>query len=343
MREHGAISGCLVVCFGSLELIMNREEFLAQRRKGIGGSDISALLGLNPWKSSFELYLDKTGRLEETLTPEQEERMKWGTILEDVIAKDYAEQNGVRIQRINQQMSHPEHDCIVANIDRVVLDDGTRARFNGERVLGANKVLEVKTANAFALNSEDWGDEGSEIVPTNYWLQVMWYMGITQLPVADIAVLFGGQRQKVFAVEYDKEVFNDLVAQAVEWWQKHIVADMPPEPVNEYEAKLKWARSKPDVEIQATSEMLSLIESLQELKCLMKNLKDEEQELRDKLIPLLADGEVIMKGAERLGSYKSNRDSTITDWQAAYLDIASDPTHITKFKSTRAGNRILRI
>lgn len=342
MREHGAISGCLVVCFGSLELIMNREEFLAQRRKGIGGSDISALLGLNPWKSSFGLYLDKTGRLEENLTPEQEERMKWGTILEDVIAKDYAEQQGVKIQRINQQMTHPKHDCIVANVDRVVLDDGARARFDGERVKGANKVLEVKTANAFAMNSDDWGDEGSEVVPTNYWLQVMWYMGITQLPVADIAVLFGGQRQKVFTVGFDKTVFDDLVSQAVDWWQKHIVADMPPEPTNEYEAKLKWAKSN-GAEIQVTSDELDLINSLKEIRLLKNSLEEEEKELRDKLIPALQDGEIIMHGAEKLGTYKSNKDSIVTDWKSAYESLAPDAEHIKHYQTVRTGARILRI
>lgn len=321
---------------------MSRAEFLAQRRKGIGGSDISALLGLNPWKSSFELYLDKTGRLEENLTPEQEERMKWGTILEDVIAKDYAEQQGVRVQRINQQMSHPEHDCCVANVDRVVLDDGSRARFDGERVKGANKVLEVKTANAFAINSDDWGDEGSEVVPTNYWLQVMWYMGITQLPVADVAVLFGGQRQKIFTIDFDKTVFDDLVDQAVDWWEKHIIADMPPEPTNEYEAKLKWAKSN-GAEIQVTQEELDLINSLREIRSLRKSLEDEEKELRDRLIPALKDGEIIMLGNQKLGTYKSNRDSIITDWKAAYQDIANDADHVKQFQSTRAGARVLRI
>lgn len=321
---------------------MNRGEFLAQRRKGIGGSDISALLGLNPWKSSFELYLDKTGRLEENLTPEQEERMKWGTILEDVIAKDYAEQNGVRIQRINQQMTHPEHDCIVANVDRVVLDDGTRARFNGERVLGANKVLEVKTANAFALNSDDWGDEGSEVVPTNYWLQVMWYMGITRLPVADIAVLFGGQRQKIFTVDFDKTVFDELVGQAVDWWQKHIINDVPPEPANELEAKQKWQRSN-GKEIQVTGDEADLINSLREIKRLKKGLDEEEQELRDRLIPALADGEIIMLGSEKLGSYKSNKDSIVTNWRAAYESLQPDADHIKQFQTVRTGARILRI
>lgn len=322
---------------------MSREEFLARRRKGIGGSDISAILGLNPWKSAFELYLDKTGRLEDNFTPEQEERMKWGTILEDVIAKDYAEQQRVKVQRINQQMAHPEHACCVANVDRVVLENGTRARFNGERVLGAEKVLEVKTANAFAINSDDWGDEGTDVIPTNYWLQVMWYMGITQLPVADVAVLFGGQKQRIYTVDFDKEVFNDLVGQASNWWQKHVIADIPPEPSNEQEARLLWQRSKAGTEIQVGVAERDLIESIKEIKGLIKGLEDEEKELRNKLIPLLKDGEIIMLGNEKLGTYKNNRDSIVTDWKAAYQDIASSPEHIKQFQSTRVGARILRI
>jgi putative phage-type endonuclease len=63
---------------------MSREDWLKHRNKGIGGSDVSAICGLNPWRSPLSVYLEKTGQIE---AAEENEAMRWGTLLEPVVAK----------------------------------------------------------------------------------------------------------------------------------------------------------------------------------------------------------------------------------------------------------------
>lgn len=77
---------------------MTREEWLETRRGGIGGSDISAIAGMNPWRSPLAVYLDKRGEIEDG--PDNE-RMYWGRQLEDVVARHFAEVNNVKIRRVN--------------------------------------------------------------------------------------------------------------------------------------------------------------------------------------------------------------------------------------------------
>lgn len=71
---------------------MTHEDWLAERRKGIGGSDIATILGLNKWKSPLQLFLEKTGKVQaEDLS--DKEVIYWGNVLEDVVAKEFEKKN----------------------------------------------------------------------------------------------------------------------------------------------------------------------------------------------------------------------------------------------------------
>ena len=81
-----------------------REQWLADRRKGIGGSDIGAILGLSPYRTLMDVFLDKRG---ETQPKGNEQAMYWGTVLEDVVAHEYQKRTDRKIQRVNQMLAHP--------------------------------------------------------------------------------------------------------------------------------------------------------------------------------------------------------------------------------------------
>ena len=68
-------------------LDMPREQWLELRRRGIDGSDASVILGLNPWKTQMDLWLEKTGEFTED---EDNEKMYWGRILEDIVAQEFS-------------------------------------------------------------------------------------------------------------------------------------------------------------------------------------------------------------------------------------------------------------
>lgn len=77
---------------------MTRNQWLHWRRKGIGGSDASAIAGINPWKSPMAVWLDKTGQIE----PEEAgEAAYWGNVLENVVADEFKERTGFYLQRRN--------------------------------------------------------------------------------------------------------------------------------------------------------------------------------------------------------------------------------------------------
>ena len=73
---------------------MSRDEWL-ERRKGIGGSDASVILGLNKWRTAFELWLDKTGQV--PISESASEAAYFGSILEDIVAKEFEVRSGKKL------------------------------------------------------------------------------------------------------------------------------------------------------------------------------------------------------------------------------------------------------
>lgn len=181
---------------------MTHDEWLEARRIGIGGSDVSAIMGLNAYKSPLSVYLEKIG--ESPLEDTTSEAAFWGTQLEDVIARHYAETNGVKIRRNNHILIHPEYPWMIANIDREAFSD-----------IRGHYGVEVKTAGL--RNSYLW-DDGN--VPVPYVLQMQHYMAVTGWDVFVCPALIGGQQYIEREIPRDEAIIATLIEAEGEFWDK---------------------------------------------------------------------------------------------------------------------------
>lgn len=188
-------------------LEMTHDEWLLDRRRGIGGSDVATILGLNKWKSAYQLWLEKTGQVE--LDHTDSEPAYWGNVLEEVVAKEFQERTGLKVRRRNQVFEHPLHLFLRANIDR--------------DVVGEKAVLECKTANQFL--AKEW--EGEEI-PLSYLCQVQHYMNVMNYDHAYIAVLIGGQKFVWKRIERDQELIDMITERLVDFWETNVVEGVEP-------------------------------------------------------------------------------------------------------------------
>ena len=183
---------------------LDRDQWLQVRKGGIGSSDAAAAVGLNPYQSQLELWMEKTGRAPvappgdggaDDLSP-----MYWGSLLEPIVAAHYTRRTGNRVRRINAVLQHPEHPWMLANIDR--------------EVMGAPDVqlLECKTAGI--QGAWLWRDG----VPEYVQLQVQHQLAVTGKQAADVAVLLGGQELQIFRIERDEELIAQLITLEREFW-----------------------------------------------------------------------------------------------------------------------------
>ena len=178
---------------------LSHEEWLRWRKKGIGGSDVSAILGINKWTSAIELWLDKTNQKNDPV--EVNEAMEWGTILEPIIRDYFATATGKTVMEVKAMLQHPDHPFMIADVDGVTTDD------NGDPA-----ILEIKTASEYKR------DEWLEGVPTYYQTQVQHYLCVTGVSKAYVAVLIGGNTFRVYEVDADPEIQQMLIAVEKNFW-----------------------------------------------------------------------------------------------------------------------------
>ncbi len=191
---------------------LSRDDWLAVRRTGIGGSDAAAAVGLNPYQSTLELWLDKTGRGEGLPGPDPNDTTSptyWGTLLEPIVAASYTKQTGNRVRRINAVLRHPTIPFMLANVDR--------------EVVGCRDVqlLECKTAGEFGARLWRTG------VPEYVELQVQHQLAVTGKQAAHVAVLLCGQALEVYRIERDDALIGRLVELEASFW-RYVESDTPP-------------------------------------------------------------------------------------------------------------------
>ncbi|RRA23377.1 endonuclease [Burkholderia cepacia] len=191
---------------------LSRDDWLAVRRTGIGGSDAAAAVGLNPYMSPMELWLDKTGRSEGLPGPDPNDTTSptyWGTLLEPIVAASYTRVTGNRVRKINAVLRHPSIPWMLANIDREVV--GT----------SDVQILECKTAGEHGARL--WRDG----VPEYVELQVQHQLAVTGKTAAHVAVLLCGQALEVFRVDRDDALIARLIELEARFW-RYVESDTPP-------------------------------------------------------------------------------------------------------------------
>jgi putative phage-type endonuclease len=202
------------------------QDFTRERTKYLGGSDIGAILGFSKYRTTLDVWLEKTGREVNTA---DNLPVRFGTFAEEFVANEYANQTGYSLAHSEEGITHPKYPFMVGHIDRFVFDTNdalTNELINIDGSCAASHLLECKTASPF--NQSDWGELGTDEVPMCYLVQCLWYLAITNLERCDVAVLFGNSDFRIYEVYRDKELEDLIISKAAAFWNDYVQLDTPP-------------------------------------------------------------------------------------------------------------------
>lgn len=253
---------------------MNKLEWLKERQCGIGGSDVGAILGVNKYKTPFEVYLEKTEPITEV--GEQSESAYWGDQFEEVVAKEFEKRTGKKVRRDRKHYKHKDYPFMVANIDR--------------RVVGENAILECKTANQYLAT--EWQDDE---IPASYLLQVQHYLFVTGAEVGYIAVLIGGQKFIWKEAQRDEELIQMIIESEKNFWK--MVQDKTPPALDGSSAaenylKEKYKQAESEKSIELGFEYKDKIKAYFELKEQKDLLENQIKEIENQIKFELKDAEI---------------------------------------------------
>ena len=187
---------------------MSREDWLAQRRKTIGGSDAAAIVGLSHYSTAYTIFMDKTGRLPDK--PDTE-AMRLGRDLEDYVAKRWQEATGKKVRRVQAMLYNPLYPFAHADVDRMVI--------------GEDAGLECKTTSTLDVKQFN----GVEF-PEKYYAQCVHYLAVTGVKRWYLAVLVFGRGFFEFTLERDQLEIDALMTAEAEFWTENVAKDNPPPP-----------------------------------------------------------------------------------------------------------------
>jgi putative phage-type endonuclease len=265
------------------------------RRNGIGASDCAAAMGISPWKTKLELYLEKIGIIEKQET-KFGTQMYWGNVLEPSVAQAYEDYTGKKLRKSLMTLRHKDHDFIICHLDR---------KIEGER-----KILECKTSSFFNAN-EKWGENGSVDAPLYYIAQVQHQMAITGYDEADIAVLIGGYDFRCYTIKKDNEIIEKIIESHCDFWYNHVLKQIPPEPTNKADIELLYARDT-GIPIDATDEVASCIDDMIELKSQAKLNDKLQKEMQDKIALFMKDASSLQYYGKELLTWKADKNGKRT-------------------------------
>jgi putative phage-type endonuclease len=192
------------------------------RRKFLGGSDIAAVLGLSPWKTPVALWEDKIKPPAEDGENRREKSRgkRWESVVAEMLTEELeADGHTVEIVGTNRRYVDQQHDFFACEIDYEI------------RLDGANDVTNVELKTVHPFKAREWGESGSDELPTHYTAQAMWGLGVTGRSMCIVAPLFGADEIKVFPVLRDEETIAGMRARGLHFWTHHVMTRIAPEPL----------------------------------------------------------------------------------------------------------------
>ena len=196
---------------------LSEEEWLAYRRKGIGGSDVAALLGISPWRTARDLYFDKLNIVAVEDNEDNWVALEMGHLLEPLVAKILQHRTGYKVYQIKKMFQHPQYSWMLADVDYFVeLPDGSTA------------ILEIKTTNYNAR--DNWWLNGEETVPVYYETQGRHYMAVMNVDRCFFCCLYGNNEEETIIREIrrDESYEEEMIFLEQYFWENHVLTRTPP-------------------------------------------------------------------------------------------------------------------
>lgn len=310
----------------AIEIIADLDEidhdaWLKLRLSGLGGSDAGVVAGLSTYKSGYELWSEKVAGILPDPSDEKEYQ-RWGKLLEDPIADEFAHRTGIEVHKFNRMVRNTDYPFMFANVDRLT---GPATELDG--------VLEIKTTR-FA---DQWADGA---VPLTYAVQGQHYLAVLGLPVVHYACLIGGQTLVITDVERNDALIDDLVAIEEAFWDSVLKREAPA-PDGSYSTRRalqkRW-RPEADKAVEITDPTaLELLKDREKVKKEIDFWKHESEVIDTYVMAALGNAEIGTIGGQKVVTWKGSTRNTIDTaaLREAHPALAKEFSRTTSVRTLR--------
>lgn len=305
----------------------DRQEWLEDRKYGIGSSEVATILGLNPWETPLQLWRRKKG-----IDPPKPENfaMRAGHYLEDAVSRFYSDETGKNIIKASAG------DWLIVNKDRQFLRVSPDRMYwipGRPKSYYSKGIVECKTTQM---------EVDRDNLPQHWFCQLQYQLGVSELEQGALAWLTMGRDFGYRDFTFDKEFYQWMVEEVEKFWRDNIVANVEPDPVNVEDVLLRNPRHQPGKTVVADEELIEACRQLKELKGEAKDIDAQVKELESRIKMSFGDAESLITPDSNptkptvLATWKAAKDSQKFDEKAF---AANCPTVYSDYMKTVPGTR----
>lgn len=278
------------------------------RREFLGGSDIAAVIGLSPWATPVELWMEKTGRTPVVEPDEQRKRMfarghKLEPFIRDMVIEKLSGM-GVEVELldVSRHYTDTEHQFLRCEIDFELRLTGT-VEIGGlfYDLDGEHINADAKSVSGFARKK--WGETDTEDVPIEYAAQFMHGLGITGRRICLVAALRSFDDVDIFWTLRDDETIKGMREKAVLFWNECVLADVAPDPFTFTDIKLLFPMDNGQ-SIEATDDIYDKVQKLRDTRERIRGLEDLAEELTFQIGDFISPNAVLTYGTKPIATWK---------------------------------------
>lgn len=298
-----------------------RDEWRAERRRGIGATDIAAITGISPWATSYDVWRDKRGELPDVDSP----AMMAGRLFEDGVARWFELETGQIV------VKNSAADFLAISTKNPVLrcspDRLYRRRQSKE--LG---LLECKTCRK---------PLDPEALPPQYIAQVQWQMGVTGIHCATLAWCAAGIDFGYAEIRFDPEYYAEMESTALEWWARYMEGGETPPPMTADDCRRQFPAPVESAAVAGESELLAC-RRLAQVNDEIKGLESEKKKLTDEICAAIGGNSALVisdenGGAATLATFKPQKSSRFdaAAFKSAHPDEYADYVKVSETRVFR--------
>jgi len=280
------------------------------RSKFVGGSDAAAILGVSPWHTPIELWMQKTGRApDEEITAVRQRMFDRGHKLEPFIRDMVIEKlrdEGIEVDIIvcNERYVDPDHAFMSCEIDFELRLTG-EVEIGGEIVTmdGEHVNADAKSVSSFARKK--WGEENTEDVPIEYAAQFMHGLMVApgQRQFCLVAALRSFDDVDIYWVRRDDETIAAMREKEIAFWYDHVLGDTPPDTLTFDDVKALFPHDN-GLPVEATPEVAIKVRELAEVKAKIKDLEEAEEVLKHQIGDFINPHAILMFSGKEIATWK---------------------------------------
>ena len=274
-----------------VELIAYTENtWLDERRKGIGGSDVAAILGESKYSSPLKVYKDKVDGIREDVSDKVFVRK--GRDLEAFVRNVHCVPY---FNEIGYDVIHPQHILVNknypwlrANLDGLAVVKENEFGFRG--ISDTNIVIEIKWVSEWAEDA--WDDDRYGGVPIHYYMQVQTYMAVTEAKKAIVFALFDKTWEvKMYEIKRNEAMIARILNETEKFYKHNMCMKIPPTVKASIDTTdvLEKAKTCAEPTIES-SVMADLVTRYVSTNSLLKSLEAQLAQLKDEIIAMHLDG-----------------------------------------------------